>query len=46
MGEHYALLEGRDPAVARAIFEGSLPRHAGDALPATLAGALVSIAHK
>lgn len=46
MGKHYALLEGKKPEVAEAIFESVLPRHAGDLLPATDAGVIVSIADK
>ena len=46
MGRHYALKEGQDPAVAEAIFESVLPRNAGDTLPATPAGLLVSVADK
>eukprot|EP00887_Chlorella_sp_A99_P006103 scaffold22.g6103.t1 len=46
MGRHYALREGQDPAVAEAIFESVLPRQAGDALPSSTAGILVSVADK
>ncbi|NLT95585.1 MAG: glycine--tRNA ligase subunit beta [Clostridia bacterium] len=46
MGEKYALLSGEDEKVAKAIFEHYLPRHAGDILPETLEGTLVSIADK
>jgi glycyl-tRNA synthetase len=46
MGRHYALAGGADPAVAQAIFESVLPRHAGDELPASPAGVLVSAADK
>ena len=46
MGREYALLSGEGDAVAQAIFEHYLPRHAGDELPASLAGSLVSIADK
>lgn len=46
MGRHYALKEGQDPAVAAAIFESVLPRNAGDELPASSAGVLVSVADK
>ena len=46
MGRHYALKEGQDPAVATAIFESVLPRNAGDELPASSAGVLVSVADK
>jgi glycyl-tRNA synthetase len=40
MGKHYALHEGRSPAVAEAIFEAALPRSAEDLLPKTPAGTL------
>lgn len=46
MGKHYALMEGKDPDVATAIFESVLPRNAGDQLPETPAGILVSVADK
>lgn len=46
MGREYALLSGEGDAVAQAIFEHYLPRHAGDELPASLAGSLVSVADK
>ncbi|HML31694.1 glycine--tRNA ligase subunit beta [Sporomusa sphaeroides] len=46
MGREYALLHGENPAVAQAIFEHYLPRFAGDMLPQTTAGRLISIADK
>lgn len=46
MGREYARRSGENPAVAQAIFEHYLPRHAGDDLPATPAGRIVSIADK
>jgi glycyl-tRNA synthetase beta chain len=46
MGRHYALMDGEDPAVARAIYEHYLPTGAGGELPETDEGALVSIADK
>lgn len=46
MGREYALLNGEDPPVAQVIFEHYLPRFAGDELPSTAAGAIVSIADK
>jgi glycyl-tRNA synthetase beta chain len=46
MGREYALLDGEDPSVAQVIGEHYLPRFAGDELPSTAAGALVSIADK
>ncbi|HLT57544.1 MAG TPA: glycine--tRNA ligase subunit beta [Limnochordales bacterium] len=46
MGREYALLSGEGDGVAQAIYEHYLPRHAGDELPASLAGSLVSVADK
>lgn len=46
MGERYARLAGEDDIAARAIFEHYLPRFAGDMLPATKEGAVLSIADK
>lgn len=46
MGNYYALLSGEKQTVAQAILEHYRPRFAGDALPASLEGALVSIADK
>jgi glycyl-tRNA synthetase beta chain len=46
MGREYALRAGEDPAVAQVLFEHYLPRFAGDALPSTPAGDVVSIADK
>lgn len=46
MGADYARHNGEKPAVAQAIFEHYLPRHAGDILPASAIGSLVSIADK
>lgn len=46
MGREYALLSREDQAVAQAIFEHLLPRHAGDCLPEGLAGAVLSVADK
>jgi len=46
MGREYALLGGEDPPVAQVIFEHYLPRFAGDELPSSSAGAMVSIADK
>ena len=46
MGRHYALQEGQPEAVAQAVFESVLPRHAGDELPTSRAGSLLSIADK
>lgn len=46
MGREYALLDGEDPRVARAIFEHYLPVQAGGELPSDDVGAFVSIADK
>jgi glycyl-tRNA synthetase beta chain len=46
MGRHYALLSGEQEAVAVAIGEHYAPRHAGDRVPESLAGAVVAIADK
>ena len=46
MGKEYALLEGESPEVAEAIFEQYLPRFAGDVLPQTEAGKVLSIIDK
>ena len=46
MGQHYALMEGQSPEVALAVFESVLPRNAGDQLPVSQAGSLVSVADK
>ncbi len=46
MGEYYARHAGETNEVARGIFEHYLPRFAGDELPQTTAGSLVSIADK
>lgn len=46
MGREYALLDGEDPVVARAIHEHYLPTGAGGELPETDEGAIVSIADK
>lgn len=46
MGKEYALLEGRCEGVATAIDEAYLPRFAGDALPKTDAGRILSLADK
>jgi glycyl-tRNA synthetase beta chain len=46
MGRYYALADGEPPAVANAIAEHYLPRFAGDELPATEAGQLLSVADR
>ena len=46
MGKEYALLDGESEEVAEAIFEQYLPRFAGDVLPQTEAGKVLSIIDK
>jgi len=46
MGREYAIHEGEPEEVALAIYEHYLPKGAGDALPSTIAGAVVGIADK
>ncbi|WP_277656303.1 glycine--tRNA ligase subunit beta [Seleniivibrio woodruffii] len=46
MGKTYSKLQGENETVATAIDEHYMPRFAGDALPATEAGAFVSMADK
>jgi glycyl-tRNA synthetase beta chain len=46
MGREYALLEGEDPRIARAIYEHYLPTQAGGELPSDDVGAFVSLADK
>ncbi len=46
MGREYALLEGEDPRVAKAIFEHYLPTQAGGELPSDDVGTFVSLADK
>ena len=46
MGFHYATHDGEPSAVAIAIEEQYLPRHAGDRLPATPAGRALAIADR
>ncbi len=46
MGYYYALKDGESNEVASAIVEQYLPRYAGDALPKTLTGNIVSLAEK
>ena len=46
MGREYALHDGESSEVATAIAEHYLPRHAGDALPSTDAGALIGLADR
>ncbi len=46
MGKEYALLEGEDKKTAEAIFEQYMPRFAGDKLPQSKIGTVLSIAEK
>ncbi|KAJ7248192.1 hypothetical protein O6H91_Y425700 [Diphasiastrum complanatum] len=46
MGKHYAKKEGYPAEVADAIFESVLPRFAGDALPESVVGLLLSVADR
>ncbi len=46
MGRYYALHDGEPEEVARALDEQYLPRFAGDGLPASATGRLLSIADK
>ncbi len=46
MGRYYALASGEETSVADAILEHYLPRFAGDTLPASRAGQVVSVADK
>jgi glycyl-tRNA synthetase beta chain len=46
MGREYALLDGEDPEVAKAICEHYMPTQAGGELPGSDCGAFVSIADK
>ena len=46
MGREYALLDGEAPETAEAVFEQYLPRFAGDELPHTTLGLLLSLADK
>ncbi|PWU68492.1 glycine--tRNA ligase subunit beta [Gracilibacillus dipsosauri] len=46
MGRNYAYIFGEDPAVAQAIEEQYMPRHANAALPESIVGTVVSIADK
>ncbi|WP_030159725.1 MULTISPECIES: glycine--tRNA ligase [unclassified Glycomyces] len=42
----YAVASGKDGAVAEALFEAELPRHAGDRVPRSTAGALLALADR
>lgn len=46
MGEYYAREQGESEEVATAIREHYLPRHAGDDLPSTEAGAVLAVADR
>jgi len=46
MGNYYAIHDGEDPEVARAIFEQYLPRFAGDDLPDTQTGIALALAER
>ena len=46
MGKEYALLDGENPEVAKAIFEQYMPRFAGDILPEQEIGRALSLADK
>jgi glycyl-tRNA synthetase beta chain len=46
MGRHYAAHDGEPAEVASAIDEQYMPRHSGDALPATATGQVLSLADR
>jgi glycyl-tRNA synthetase beta chain len=46
MGKYYAMAAGESPEVSRAVYEHYLPRFAGDSLPESEAGAVISLADK
>ncbi len=46
MGRYYAAADDESDAVAHAIGEQYLPRHAGDALPETAAGRILAVADR
>ena len=46
MGRYYALASGEDAAIAIAIEEQYLPRHASDSLPATTSGQAVALSDR
>jgi glycyl-tRNA synthetase len=46
MARDYALHAGEPAAVAEALFEAELPRQAGDAVPSTVVGGLLSLADR
>jgi glycyl-tRNA synthetase len=46
LARDYALHAGEPRAVGQAVYEAELPRHAGDDLPASIPGALLSLADR
>jgi glycyl-tRNA synthetase len=46
IAREYLHASGEPPAVAQAVFEAELPRHAGDQLPVSVPGALLALADK
>lgn len=46
MARDYALHAGEDRPVAQAVYEAELPRNTGDVLPASVPGALLSLADR
>jgi glycyl-tRNA synthetase beta chain len=46
MGKYYAKNDGESEAVANALFEHYLPRHAGDSLPSSTEAAVIAIADR
>ncbi|MFI0371573.1 glycine--tRNA ligase [Actinomadura sp. 1N219] len=46
MAREYARRAGEDEPVAQALYEMELPRSAGDALPATIAGSLLAVSDR
>ncbi|MES0327906.1 MAG: glycine--tRNA ligase subunit beta [Gammaproteobacteria bacterium] len=46
MGRYYAIASGEDVAIATAIEEQYLPRHASDSLPTTAAGQVVALSDR
>ena len=46
MGSRYALHDGEPPAVAQAIREHYLPRHAGDSVPESVPGLILGLADR
>ncbi|BEL02255.1 glycine--tRNA ligase [Actinoplanes sichuanensis] len=46
MARDYALHAGEDRPVAQAVYEAELPRNTGDALPASVPGAVLSLADR